>query len=542
MRIKGDFGCSLCSKGSWTNDNGLKFELKHPCGYLLRLEGSGKLSEASLVAVQHVSKSFGGVHALRDVSLSIAPGEVHALCGENGAGKSTLIKIITGSVVPDEGRVLIGGEQLPVGDVRAAEEMGIGVIHQESAAFLHLNAEDNIFVGREPKRLAGLFLDRSEMARQTRSLLDRLGERIDQRRILMELTVAQRQMVSMARALSRKCRLLIMDEPTASLSARETEVLFRIIRQLRSEGVSILYVSHRMEEVFDLSDRVTVFRDGRWIDTEPTSSMTTQTLIQKMVGRSLDELTRHQEDKKPPGPVALDVQNLTRKGVFEDISFQVREGEVVGLAGLVGAGRSEVAQAIFGIDTPDWGKVIIHGKTLPHGSIRKAMEMGIALVPEDRQHLGLVLPMSVAANLTMAVLPSMTRAGMIDRARCKELTDEMMINLLIKASTPSVPTETLSGGNQQKVMLGKWLAARPTVLLLDEPTRGVDVGAKAEVHRVIRELAARGMATVLISSELPELLALSDRIVVMREGRMSGELDGQNATQEQLLELALPKT
>lgn len=500
------------------------------------------MPDVSLVAVEHVSKSFGGVHALRDVSLSIAPGEVHALCGENGAGKSTLIKIITGSVVPDEGQVLIGGQPLPLGDVRAAEDMGIAVIHQESTAFLHLNAEDNIFVGREPRKLGGLLLDRAEMTRQTRALLNRLGEHIDQRRCLMEMTVAQRQMVGMARALSRKCCLLIMDEPTASLSARETEVLFRIIRQLRSDGVSILYVSHRMEEVFDLSDRVTVFRDGKWVDTQPTKSMTTGSLIQLMVGREVGLLARRNESEKRFGPVRLEVRNLSRGRAFQNVSFSVREGEIIGLAGLVGAGRSEVAQAIFGVDPADSGEVLVNGQRLPGNSIKAALAAGIALVPEDRQHLGLVLPMSVGQNLSMAVLKSLTNAGFISTSRHRELTNQLMKELSIKAASASVATETLSGGNQQKVMLGKWLAPQPKVLLLDEPTRGIDVGAKAEVHRLVRELAAKGMATVLISSELPELLALSDRIVVMRQGAVSGELAGEEATQEKLLELALPKT
>jgi len=336
--------------------------------------------------------------------------------------------------------------------------------------------------------------------------------------------------------------MIIMDEPTASLSARETEVLFRIIRQLRNEGVSILYVSHRMEEVFDLSDRVTVFRDGQWVDTQPTKSLTTQSLIQRMVGREIGELTRRGGTGKPAGDVVLEVKNLNRAGVFENISFSIRAGEVVGLAGLVGAGRSEVAQSIFGIDTPDSGEVILHGKPLPPGSVNDAMEGGIALVPEDRQHLGLVLPMSVGANLSMSVLPSLTGAGFISSRAERDLSNRLMKQLSIKAANPSVPTETLSGGNQQKVMLGKWLAPKPKVLLLDEPTRGIDVGAKAEVHRLVRELASQGLATLLISSELPELLSLSDRIVVMRQGKVSGELNGQDATQEKLLELALPKT
>jgi rhamnose transport system ATP-binding protein len=502
----------------------------------------GYSADASLVEVQHVSKSYGGVHALRDVSLCIAPAEVHALCGENGAGKSTLIKIMTGSVVADEGQVLVNGLPLSAGDIHAAERAGIAVIHQESTAFLHLNAEENIFVGREPKRLGGLLLDGAEMRRQTAALLDRLGERFDQRRPLMDLTVAQRQMVGMARALSRSCRLLIMDEPTASLSARETEVLFRIIRQLRSQGVSILYVSHRLEEVFELSDRVTVFRDGQRVDTQPTKDLTTQSLIQRMVGREIGLLRREKATSRQTSAQVLQVKQLSRHGAFEDISLSVRAGEIVGLAGLVGAGRSEVARTIFGIDRVDGGEILLDSKPLPRHSVKAAMKAGIALVPEDRQHLGLVLPMSVGQNLSMAMLRSLTRGPFISSARMRELSTRLMSDLSIKAAGASVPTETLSGGNQQKVMLGKWLAPRPRVLILDEPTRGIDVGAKAEVHRLVRKLAAQGMATLLISSELPELLALSDRIVVMRQGRISGELDADNATQEKLLELALPKT
>jgi rhamnose transport system ATP-binding protein len=506
------------------------------------MQTPGDAPESMLVDVRNVSKSFGGVHALRGVNLQIARGEVHALCGENGAGKSTLIKIITGSVVPDTGDVLVNGSPLRTGDVRASEEAGIAVIHQESTAFLHLNAEDNIFVGREPRRLGGLLLDRPKMRTQTQALLNRLGEQLNQRRPLEEMTVAQRQMVGMARALSRDCRLLIMDEPTASLSARETQVLFRIIRQLRGEGVSILYVSHRMEEVFDLSDRVTVFRDGQWVDTSPTRSMTTQSLIQRMVGREVGELSRRKQAVGKDAAVLLEVRDLSRAGAFKNISFNIRAGEVVGLAGLVGAGRSEVAQAIFGIDHADSGSVLIDGQPLPAGSIKAAMARGIALVPEDRQHLGLVLPMTVGQNLTMAVLRTLTVGGFVSASRQRELENRLMKDLSIKAANASVATETLSGGNQQKVMLGKWLAPNPRILLLDEPTRGIDVGAKAEVHRLVRELAAKGMATLLISSELPELLSLSDRIVVMRQGIVSGELSGENATQEKLLELALPKT
>ncbi|HTS20137.1 MAG TPA: sugar ABC transporter ATP-binding protein [Verrucomicrobiae bacterium] len=494
-----------------------------------------------LLDIRRISKAFGGVQALRDVSLSIAPGEVHALCGENGAGKSTLINIVSGSVLPDDGDVLLNGTPLPSGDVRAAEAAGIAVIHQESTAFLHLDAEDNIFVGREPRRGLGLLLDHAGMRSQTRGLLERLGEHFDQRTPLAELTVAQRQMVGIARALSQSCRLLIMDEPTASLSAREIEVLFRIVRQLRSEGISILYVSHRLEEVFELSDRVSVLRDGRWVDSRPTRELTRQTLIQKMVGREVGDLFTNKSSSPPVGDVLLDVRKLTRAGVFQDVSFSVRSGEIVGLAGLIGAGRSEVAQAIFGIDPYDSGDVAIAGNPLARGSARAALRAGVALVPEDRQHLGLILPMAVGVNLSMVVLSSLTHSGLISRQRETDLVERLIRQMSIKTADAGASTQTLSGGNQQKVMLGKWLAPKPRVLLLDEPTRGVDVGAKAEVHGLIRQLASQGMATLLISSDLPELLMMSDRIVVMRSGSISGELSRAEATQERVLEMALPR-
>lgn len=491
-----------------------------------------------LIEVRGISKSFGGVHALKDVSFELAAGEVHALCGENGAGKSTLIKILSGSYIPDSGTIRVSGQSLRTGSVRAAENAGIAVIHQESVAFPHLSAEDNIFVGREPRCLGGLLLDRATIRNRTRELMERLGERIDQRAPLSSLPVAQRQMVGMARALSHRCKLLIMDEPTASLSARETEVLFRIVRQLRQEGVTILYVSHRLEEVFDLSDRVTVFRDGRYVATRPCKELTRDELIQLMAGRELAELDPPQWTTTK-APMRLEVRDLRRKGVFENISFSVRAGEIVGLAGLVGAGRSEVARAVFGVDRYDAGSVEVNGKRLPRGSIAAALRARLALVPEDRQHLGLVLPMTVGENLTMVVLKSLCRAGLCHARSERDVAERYIRDLGIRTAGQDVPAETLSGGNQQKIVLGKWLATEPEVLLLDEPTRGVDVGAKAEVHRLIKRLAEEGMATVLISSEMPELLALCHRILVMRGGRIVGELPRHVATQEKILELAL---
>ncbi|MHC4247649.1 MAG: ATP-binding cassette domain-containing protein [Planctomycetota bacterium] len=496
----------------------------------------------AFVSVRAVTKSFGGVHALEDVHLDIAPAEVHALCGENGAGKSTLIKVLAGSVVPDSGAVEVSGAPLALGDVRASEAAGIAVIHQESTAFPHLSPEDNVFAGCEPTLALGMLLDREAMRSRTRALLDRLGESFDTRAPLEELSVAQRQMVAIARALSRECRMLIMDEPTASLSSRETEVLFRIIRELRGRGVSVLYVSHRLEEVFELADRVTVLRDGRFVATSATADIDRAGLVRLMVGREVDEDAAAGEGRDTPqGAPLLELRGLTRDGVFTNVSLSVHAGEVVGLAGLVGAGRSEVARAAFGIDRADSGEVRVGGRPLAGGSAREAMAAGVALVPEDRQHEGLVLPMTVGENVSLPVLRTLTRRGLVSRERERELVEGQMRDLTVKAAGPDVAAGTLSGGNQQKVLVAKWLATAPKALILDEPTRGVDVGAKAEIRRLIRELAAKGMATLVISSELPELLALSDRVVVMREGVVSGELAREDATQEKVLELALPQ-
>jgi ABC-type sugar transport system ATPase subunit len=498
------------------------------------------LTDAPLIQISNLSKAYGGVHALAGVTMGIGRAEVHALCGENGAGKSTLIKALSGVVRPDEGRIVVDGEPLPLGNVQSSEAAGIAVMHQESTAFPALNAVDNIFVGRELCRAGGLLLDRREMKRQTLALLDRLGEQIDCGVPVEELSIAQRQMVAMARALSQRCKLLIMDEPTASLSSRETQVLLDLVRQMRREGVSVLYVSHRLEEVFAVADRVTVLRDGQLVDTRRVCDIDTDGLIKLMVGRELAELVGRHGHSPGAGEAGLRVSGLRRAGVFDDISFSVRAGEIVGLAGLVGAGRSEVARAIFGIDPYDEGTVRIGGRPLPRGSVRAAMAQGLALVPEDRQHEGLILPMSVGANLSLAVLRTLKRGGLISSQHELALVRKQMEDLFIKAAGPDVPAETLSGGNQQKLVIGKWLASQPRVLILDEPTRGVDVGAKAQVHRLIRELAAKGLATLMISSELPEILSISDRILVMREGRIAGELDGAGATQEQVLALALP--
>ena len=491
-----------------------------------------------LVQIQNIRKSFGGVHALREVTFGIAAAEVHALCGENGAGKSTLIKVLCGVHVPDEGSISFNGAPLHFGDVRKSEHAGIAVIHQESAAFLDLDAVDNIFVGREI-RGGPLMLNRREMEKQARDLLARLGEDFDPRVPLSRRTVAQRQMVAMARALSHECKLLIMDEPTAALSRRETETLFTIVKKLKSEGVAILYVSHRMEEIYQLADRITVFRDGRWICTEAAGDLPRAAMIQKMVGREINEKDRPPANTEASAPVVLRAKNLSGSR-FSDVSFEVRSGEIVGLSGLVGAGRSEVSRAIFGIDPLESGSVEINGSPLKTGDVQHAISAGIALVPEDRQHEGLVLPMTIGENITMAILKELTSGPFIAASREDNTSRRLIKELTVKTPGPELPVNALSGGNQQKVVLAKWLATKPKLLILDEPTKGVDVGAKAEVYRLVRELATNGMAVLMISSDLPEVLQMSDRILVMCEGHLRGELRGDTATQEAVLALALP--
>ena len=496
---------------------------------------------SSLVVVEGLRKSFGGAVALADVSLEIGVGEVHALCGENGAGKSTLIKILGGVLRPDRGAVRVADRPFSFGAVTAATAAGIAVIHQETVAFPHLDVVDNLFVGRELRGVGGLNLDRPAMRRQTEELLERLGEPLDLSRPVGELSIAHRQIVAIARALSQQCRLLIMDEPTASLSARETDAVFRVVRQLRDDGISVLYVSHRLDEIFSLSQRTTVLRDGRLVATRPTGELTRDQLVQLMVGRELAGAGREPRRIAPThSRPTLEVKGLTRSGEFDDVSFQVARGEIVGLGGLVGAGRSEVARAIFGVDSYDAGEVRIDGELLPAGSVRVAIHRGVALVPEDRQLQGLVAALSVQSNMTLPQWARFTRWALMSPSSERATVSEMASRLGLKAPSLAAPMTSLSGGNQQKVVVGKWLATEPRLLILDEPTRGVDVGAKAELYRAIRQLADQGLAILLISSDLPELLQLSDRIVVMRSGRVSGEVAGDAATEQQVLQLALP--
>jgi rhamnose transport system ATP-binding protein len=482
---------------------------------------SGPMVSAPLVALRGISRSFGGVQALNGVDLAVESGRVLALVGENGAGKSTLVKILTGVEQPDEGEILLEGSPQRIVDPHAAHRLGIAAMYQEPAVFLDLSVAENVFAGRRPTTALGT-VDWVRMKREARRVLSDLHVDFGPDTPVRGLGVADRQLIEIAKALSADARLLIMDEPTAALSPQEVDNLFATVRRLRDRGVAVVFISHRLEEVSEIADVVTVLRDGRHMATRPAASLSHAEMIQLMVGRSLDALFPKEDVEL--GPDALEVRGFGRRGVFTGISFSIRRGEIVGLAGFVGAGRSEVARSLFGIDPHDAGEVSIDGRTFKPRSPRGALRRGFAYLPEDRLGQGLVLTMSVASNLSLAVLPRLTPWGILRPRRERRLAQRFMERLRIKATSPAQPVMSLSGGNQQKVVLSKWLAAEPRVLILDEPTRGVDVGSKADVHRTISHLAGEGLAILLISSELPEVLAMSDRILVMREGRIVAEL------------------
>lgn len=490
-----------------------------------------------ILVLRNIYKSFPGVQALAGVSLDLYPGEVHALVGENGAGKSTLIKIAAGVHAPDAGEILFEGRPVRLEGPRHAAALGIAVIHQEPHLFPTLSVLENLFMGFHPRRGPFGWVDWRAMARRAEEVLRELGVDLPLDVPAGDLSAAQQQLLQIARALLQDAKVLIMDEPTSSLSQREVEVLFEIIRRLRSRGVGILYISHRLEEVFALADRVTVLRDGQWVGTDPIHAVTPEALIARMVGRELTQLFPHAPH--PPGEVLLRVHGLRRSGLFEGISFEVRAGEIVGMAGLIGAGRSEVAQAIFGVLPPDGGFIEVNGRRIVPRGPWDAMAAGIFYIPEDRHRQGIVAPMSVQANLTLAVLRRIARFGWIDRRAELALVEAYRERLRIRVASVEQPVGTLSGGNQQKVVVARGLALQPRVLILDEPTRGIDVGTKAEIHRLMDELAAQGMGILMISSELPEILGMADRILVMRAGRLVGELPRGEATQERIMAMAM---
>jgi rhamnose transport system ATP-binding protein len=490
---------------------------------------------APVMEMGGVSKRFDATQALDDVSLTLYPGETHALLGENGAGKSTLIKVMTGIHAPDAGVIRVGGEEATFKGSGDAQKAGIAAIYQEPAIFPDLNVAENIFMSHQGR---GAVVHWRRMYQDAEAILARIDVRMDVRTLASGLTVASQQAVEIAKALSLDVRVLIMDEPTAALSAHEVSELFTQIRRLTGSGVAVLFISHRLDEVFEIADRVTVLRDGRLISSRPRSEVTQGRAIREMVGREMSDF--FVRNPHPPGDVVLRVEGLAREGLFSGVGFELCAGEVLGFAGLVGAGRTDVGLALFGIARPDAGVVELRGRRLSARSPRQALRAGIAYLSEDRRALGLSLPQSLTANITLATLRNyVTRLRLLDSSAEREVASRFREKLTIRTPSLDTPVEQLSGGNQQKTMLAKWLNAQPVVLILDEPTRGIDVGAKAEVHQIIDELASSGMAIILISSDLPEVIAMSDRVLVMREGRQMGVFERAEADEERIITAAM---
>jgi rhamnose transport system ATP-binding protein len=478
-----------------------------------------------------ISKRFAATQALDDVSLDLLPGEVHALVGENGAGKSTLVKILAGIHQPDSGTIWLDGQEIQIHGPARSRALGIAVVHQEPRLFPDLTVAENVFIGHAPSGRLGT-INWGGTRRAAQALFRELDVQFDVDAPVRGLSMADQQLIEIAKSLSVEARVLILDEPTASLSSHEVERLFTIVRRLRDRGVSVLFVSHRLDEVFQLCDRATVFRDGKHVITTSTTNLTTADLVRHMVGRAVSLFPKLES---PVGDTLLDVKGLTRAGVFRDVSFSVRAGEIVGFAGLVGAGRTEVARVLFGIDQRDSGEIRLGGMPVSFASPSAAMQAGIAYLPEDRHQEGLVLDFTIAQNVTLPILPRLFPRLLIRQSTERRVAREHTRQLNVRMTGVDQLVGALSGGNQQKVVLAKWLASGPKVLILDEPTRGIDIGAKVEVHRIISELAASGLGIILISSDLPEVLAMSDRIIVLHEGRITAEIPRERATEERVM-------
>ncbi len=491
-----------------------------------------------LVSMSGIDKRFPGVHALDECQFELRTGEVHALVGENGAGKSTLMKILSGIYAKDAGRILFKGREVDIPNPRAAQDLGISIIHQELNLMSHLTIAQNIFIGREPRRWGGLFLDENAINEQTEKLFEMMHLRLDPRTKVTNLTIAKQQMVEIAKALSFNSDVLIMDEPTAALTETEIQDLFRIINNLRANGVGIVYISHRLEELKKISDRVTVMRDGRYINTLLTAEATTDQIINMMVGRTIyggaPELPEDASQE-----VVLEVKNLNRGSQLIDINFELKRGEILGFAGLMGAGRTEVARAIFGADKIDSGEIYVQGEKVQIDSPEKAVWHGIGYLSEDRKRYGLALGLEVKENIALAALGKFLGfLGWVNQSLIRAEAKHHIDDLIIKTPSAEQKVKNLSGGNQQKVGIGKWLTADTDILIFDEPTRGIDVGAKSEIYNLLNDLARAGKSIIMISSELPEILRMSHRIVVMCEGRITGELLTSEATQEKIMTFA----
>ena len=491
-----------------------------------------------IVEIRNLNKSFPGVRALIDARFDLVAGEVHALMGENGAGKSTLMKVLAGVYQKDGGTIKINGQEVEISGPRAAQALGVGIIHQELNLMSHMSVANNIFIGREPRNRFGV-VDKQKMNKETQAILDRLHLKLDPETLVSELTVAKQQMVEIAKALSfHGTKVLILDEPTAALNNAEIDDLFKIIRQLKEHGVGMVYISHKMDELKRISDRVTVMRDGQYIGTVPTAETSMDTIIGMMVGRQLFD-----GDGPTPAPqnaeVVLEVKNLNRGRVIKNVSFQVRKGEILGFAGLMGAGRTEVARAIFGADKIDSGEIIVHGQTASIKTPTDAVKHGIGYLSEDRKHFGLATGMDVEANIVLTTMKRFLSANFFLKQKAiRETALHFVKQLDIKTPNVSQKVAFLSGGNQQKIVIAKWLVRDCEILFFDEPTRGIEVGAKSEIYKLLNTLAEQGRAIVMISSELPEVLRLSHRILVMCEGRITGELKAGEATQENIMQYA----
>ena len=489
----------------------------------------------NILELKNMTKRFSGVEVLHEVSFSLRPGEVHALLGENGAGKSTLVKVMTGVHQPDKGEIYLDGKHVAFSDTRESRQAGIAAIYQELSLFPDLEVAENIFVGRQPTTIGGR-IDWRKLYADAGSLLESLGVHLDLKQKARSLSIAQQQMVEIARAFSINARILIMDEPTSSLTLNEVADLFRLVRRLRDEGTAVVFISHRLEELFELADRVTVMRDGSYVDTCSIKDVSRDDLIRLMVGRTITNLFPKQDVKA--GKVILKVENLERAGSFRNVSFELRCGEILGMAGLVGAGRTNVARAIFGVEPATAGSIQIEGRKVAITSPQQAIKLGLAYVPEDRQLHGLIPAMNITSNISLPMLSKYARRGWLQDKTERKAAYDAALQMEVRANNIWQMARELSGGNQQKIVLSKWLSTNPRILILDEPTRGIDVGTKAAVHALMSRLASEGMAILMISSELPEILGMSDRVIVLREGHMTGHFSRAEATQEKIISAA----
>ena len=486
--------------------------------------------------MQGISKSFPGVQALTAVDFSVSGGEIHALVGENGAGKSTLMKILTGALRQDEGQISLRGKIVAINNPADAQRLGISMIHQELSLIPHLTVGQNIFLGREPRTRLGAIIDWRDLYAQSQVLLDQLSLNVDARASVRDLSIAERQMVEVAKALSFIADLIAMDEPTSSLTDKETEVLFEVMRAFKARGLSIIFISHRLEEVFEISDRVTVLRDGETIGTNPTVDLNDDQVVRMMVGRQLGEL--YPKDELERGAVILETRNLEDGRELHSVNMELRAGEILGIAGLAGAGRTALAETLFGIRPSTKGMVKIGGRAAKLNHPGQAIKQGMGFVPEDRKMQGLFLNMAVRENLVISALPEISRFSFVNFKRAEQMAREFIEKLKIRTPSPKQLVRNLSGGNQQKVIIARWLTLKPRILILDEPTRGIDVATKAEIHALMNDLAKQGVAVMVVSSDLPEVLGVSDRILVMRSGKLTAEFSRQEATQDNIMHAA----